>query len=113
MIAAALLLSGCASHKPLACRFVAVDNQGNVLKQPTAAMHSHWHKGELNCATMIEALADGFVSETVNGHKAGVEVRGPKEERLKLKRMFDTPAAPQERQGVASVGFRRLMEVAE
>ena len=107
-----LLGCGCASHQQLACRFVAVDGRGNVLKAPTAQMHSHWHKGAGNCESMIGALASGLVTETITGNKAGVEVRGPKEKRLLLKRLFEP--LPAERQGVAQVGrFPVLMELAE
>lgn len=113
---AALMIacSGCAAHKQLACRFVAVDRQGTILKQPTSAMHSHWHKGLPNCESMIDALASGLIQETTTGNIAGVEVRGPKALREKLKRLM--LPEPAEKLGVAVVrhpSFKVLEEIAE
>lgn len=112
----ALLLSGCAVHRPLSCRFIAVDSHGTLLKGQTAKMHSHWHRGFGACAAMIEALANGTVVETVTGDQAGVQARGKMAERLRLKRFFEAEPAINGKQGVATVErphFKTLGEIAE
>ena len=116
IIVGMLLLSGCASHKQLACRFVAVNpNNGDILKAPTKEMHSRWHEGWMPCVTMIEAIESGFVQETVTGHHAGVEVRGSKAQRRKLKDYFQPAPAEEKGQKVELIHprFKKLMEVAE
>ena len=116
VIVGALLLSGCAAHKQLRCRFVAVDHQGTVLKRQTAKMHSHWHPGFGACAAMIEALVNGTVVETVTGDQAGVQAHGSKAERLRLKRFFDAEPPTSGRQGIAMVrkpSFATLGEIAQ
>jgi hypothetical protein len=112
-IVATLTSASCTSHKQIACRFVAVDGHGNILKTPTANMHSHWHPGVGNCAGMIQALETGLVTETVTGDQAGVEVKGSKAERLRLKQLFDPlPLEPLNTTEVRP-RFKKLMEVAE
>lgn len=109
-----LLLVGCASHRQLRCRFVAVNGRGEIMPAATTKMHSHWHGGFAACAAMIEGLANGTIEETITGDEAGVEVKGPKAQRLRLKRFFD--AEPTDMKGVAMVrkpSFEKLMEVAE
>ena len=116
IIAAFLLTTGCAAHRQLRCRFVAVDHQGTVLRRQTARMHSHWHKGFGACAAMIEALANGTVVETVTGDQAGVQAHGSKAERLRLKNYFDAEPPISGRQGIAIVrkpSFATLGEIAQ
>jgi hypothetical protein len=114
-IIGALLLSGCAAHRQLACRFIAVDSHGKLLRSQTALMHSHWHKGYSSCAAMITALATGAVVETITGDQPGVQVKGSSAERLRLKRFFEPNPAPLEAQGIAAERphFKTLMEIAE
>jgi hypothetical protein len=106
-------LVGCASHRQIACRFVAVDERGTILKAPTAQMHSHWHNGFSNCSSMIGALQDGYVTATITGDKAGVEVKGPKAERMKLKQLFNPAPIEPLNTTEALPRFKKLMEIAE
>jgi|SRR5579864_2870283 len=116
LIISVILLSGCASHKQLRCRFVAVDGRGKLLKAQTARMHSHWHQGFGPCVSMIEALAAGVVVETSTGNQAGVQAKGPKEMRLRLKNFFGAEPPSGGRQGVAEVrkpSFAKMGEIAQ
>jgi hypothetical protein len=116
ILASVLLLSGCAAKQQLRCRFIAVDGQGAMLHSQTTKMHSHWHKGFRSCSTMIEALANGTVVETVTGDQPGVQVKGSKKERLRLKKHFDAEPGPSDRQGIAMVrkpSFPTIGEIAQ
>jgi hypothetical protein len=90
-----LMLGGCASRQ-LKCRFVAIDMHGRIMPKQTKQMHSHWHKGMGNCTTMIYALAEGYVTETITGDQAGVEIRGPKKKRLELQKMIKNEQGSQQ-----------------
>lgn len=98
LIVGALLLSGCAAHRQIRCRFTAIDAKHSPIKP-----HDKWKRGMPACVALIGTLA-GLDDPT----GIGVEVRGTKKQRKALQETIKVLSRPELQNEV-----RREQEIAQ
>src|SRR5260370_24659911 len=98
IIVGALLLSGCASHKQLRCRFTAINAKHAPIKP-----HDKWKRGMPACIALIGTLAG--LDDPIG---IGVEVRGTLKQRKALQETIKILSRPEWQNEV-----RREQEVAQ
>jgi hypothetical protein len=92
VIALVLLLSGCAHRGRLACRLVALDPHGAVIKHGDRKP-AKWHTGEDQCMVKLRVM-ESLPSEIQD--QIGVEFRGSEAEVKALKDRWDQEHSKQE-----------------
>ncbi len=85
IIVGALLLSGCAAHRQIRCRFTAIDAKHNPIKP-----HDKWKHGMPACIGLIETMA-GLDDPT----GIGVQVKGTPAQRKVLQETIKILSRPE------------------